>query len=50
MKKLADDSALRAKLSQMGYQQAAKFTWDKTACQMIEVFNKGFELGRKGKP
>ncbi len=42
--KLANDSALRSKLSQLGYHQAAKFTWDKTASQMIEVYKKAFDI------
>jgi glycosyltransferase involved in cell wall biosynthesis len=44
--KLAGDSELRCKLSQMGYDRAASFTWENTARTMIEAFGKAYEVSR----
>jgi glycosyltransferase involved in cell wall biosynthesis len=47
--KLASDGVLRQKLTQLGYKQAANFTWDKTASQTIEAYKKACELAQSRK-
>jgi len=38
IRKLMNDSTLRATLSQMGQERATAFTWRETACQTLRVY------------
>jgi alpha-1,3-rhamnosyl/mannosyltransferase len=44
MQKLANDSELRNKLSYMGPNRAALFSWEKTAREMLIIYEKAAEI------
>jgi glycosyltransferase involved in cell wall biosynthesis len=45
IRSVVSDAALRERLRQAGFAQAAKFTWSRTADEHIEVFRRAIELG-----
>jgi glycosyltransferase involved in cell wall biosynthesis len=44
MVELASDAALRARLIKSGYQRLPLFTWEKTAMEMINVYERALEI------
>jgi glycosyltransferase involved in cell wall biosynthesis len=46
--RLLDDGALRRRMVQAGLEQAARFTWEKTAAQTLDVYRKLVARARTG--
>ena len=46
LQQLANDTALRTKLSEMGYKRVEMFKWENTADKMIEVYKRAYEIKR----
>ncbi len=46
MLRLANDSALRSDLARRGVQQAARFTWERTAAQTLSAYHEVLETAR----
>ncbi len=43
MSQISDDQALRRKLRERGYQQAAKFTWEQAGAQTLDALENAFD-------